>query len=145
MRKMDEPKRNESMTNFRTKPNFVPREYPFRASLPFKEIKKGMLVLEEDDCDKETPIPYMCEVVETGMGQLDFGGRARPCHELRIIAYSQTKTIIYDWTIRSMVPNGSEEVPERDVFFRTVEEAARFGIEPSKLEDLGVWPTASKA
>ena len=144
--KMKQSKDDESLKQLRARPNFVSREYPYRVFLPFKEIKKGMMVLEEDDCDKENSVPFMCEVVETGMDQWDFGGGVeRPCYALRIVAYSETGTVIYDWRIRSMVPGESEEGPERDVFFRTAEEAARFGIEPSKLQDLGVWPPASKA
>lgn len=142
-RQTGKPK-EESLSVLRKKPNFRTDEYRFSVSLPYSEIKKGMMVLEEDVCDKPNPIPYMCEVVEAGMGSFDLGdGQPRCCHEIRIVAYSNKGRVIHDWTIQSMVLDEPEEDPERDVFFRTAEEAARFGIEPSRLQILDVWPLAS--
>lgn len=125
---------NKAIFNLQSRPNFETGEYKYRAFLPYERIKVGMMVLSEDDCDKPKPIPFMCKVTEIGTGTVDIGdGKEKSCYVLRIVARSGFGAVIYDWTIRPVIPDEYDDCFKENVYFRTKEEAAAFGVDPSEL------------
>ena len=95
----------------------------FNADIYAKDLKEGMKIIDEDDCDKPDAISYVFEVSEVVVTKEKISFRA--------IAYGRGGKIIHDFTYGLF---REPEEPMLTVFFSSVEEGVKFGIAKDKIQ-----------
>ena len=95
----------------------------FNADIYAKDLKDGMKIIDEDDCDKPDAISYVFDVSEVVV--------TKEKVTFREIAYGKNKQIIYDF-IHEIFREPEE--PMLTVFFSSVEEGKKFGIAKDKIQ-----------
>lgn len=113
-------KDNEKLNALRSHSNFNKEDYPYAAYLPFWAFKKGMRVIEEDDCDAPKTIYFMCVLSEDVFkDKTEDNGTILDCYVLHKIAYASDGTVIYDWILKPCVSHDEtfESFPRRSILF----------------------------
>lgn len=96
----------------------------FCAKIYAKDLKNGMKIIDEDDCDKVDSITYIfdvCDVKVTSKKVL-----------FRAIAYGEQNEIICDFNYTLY---RKPEEPELIVFFSSIDEGIKFGIKEQDIHD----------
>ncbi len=95
----------------------------FNADIYAKDLKEGMKIIDEDDCDKPDSISYVFEVSEVVVTKEKVSFRA--------VTYGKDEKIIHDFTYGLF---REPEEPMLTVFFSSVEEGEKFGIAKDKIK-----------
>ena len=129
----------EELKEARSKPNFKKEDYPYSIFLPFSKIKMGMRIIRDGGGDIKDTVYFMYEVDEVRKRQaIDLDGRLLDCYVIMAVAFDSKDNIIYQCAFTPYLAYGQsfesfdEEVQE-EVFFTSVEDAKRFGIDESQL------------
>ena len=95
----------------------------FNADIYAKDLKDGMKIIDEDDCDKPDAISYVFEISEVVVTKEKVSFRA--------VTYSKDGKIIHDFTYGLF---REPEEPMLTVFFSSIEEGKRYGLFKDKIK-----------
>ena len=108
------------------------KQYKYMTTIPFTEIKKGMIVVEQDIPYREgNSISYFCRVEDCYLSEeyltgFDIGWT------LDLSALSSKGEKLFDWEIECHFEYEEDAVIE--IYFKNREDASEFGIDPNILE-----------
>ena len=108
------------------------KEYKYMVEIPFTEVKKGMIVVEQDLAYREgNSISYFCRVEDCYQSDelstgFDYGWT------LDLSALSKDGEKLFDWEMGYLFEY--EEDAFIEIYFKERKEASLFGIDPDSLE-----------
>ena len=96
----------------------------YNAKIYAKDLKDGMKIIDEDDCDKADSITYIFDVRDVKVTDEKILFRA--------IAHGDNNEIIHDFTYTLY---RKPEEPELIVFFSSKDKGIKFGIKEQDIQD----------
>ena len=110
------------------------KEYKYMATIPFTKVKKGMIVLEQDTPTNRdsNSISYFCRIEDCYPSEEVLSG-FNEGWTLDLTALSPNGDKLFDWETDYHFEH--EEDASIEIYFKSKEDASRFGIDPNTLEE----------
>lgn len=109
------------------------KEYKYMVEIPFTEVKKGMIVVEQDLAYREgNSISYFCRVEDCYHSE-ELSTGFDDGWTLDLSALSKDGEKLFDWEMGYLFEYEEDAVIE--IYFKEREDASLFGIDPDSLEN----------